>query len=510
MNTETPTPIIRLHPSDNVVVARIDLSAGTVIPGEGLTTCDHVPAGHKIATVAIPSGQPVKKYSQLIGFATCDISPGEPVHSHNMALKTYPRDFSIGAGANPTDYIPEKSRATFNGIVRPDGRIGTRNYIGILPTSNCSASVARLIADQFRDSGLEEFHKIDGVVALCHGTGCGTGGTGKGFEIAQRTIEGYAKHPNFGGVLLVGLGCEELEMDVLMGNLRSSPQPMRHSMMAQELGGTRRTVNEGVARIRAMLGEVNDIVRCPVPASRLILGLECGGSDAYSGITANPALGAATDLLVRNGGTAILSETPEIYGAEHLLIRRAASQSIGESLAELIRWWESYTTLNGCKMENNPSPGNKSGGLTTIFEKSLGAVAKGGTTNLEAVYGYAEPVTSSGLVFMDTPGYDPPSVTGMVAGGANMICFTTGRGSLFGCKPVPVIKLASRTELYQSMSEDMDVNCGTIVDGDTSIEVLGERIFKRILAVASGEKTKSEVNGFGDNEFLPWHIGVMI
>ena len=510
MNTEISTPTIRLHPSDNVVVARIDLTAGTAISADGLTTCGYVPAGHKIATVAIPSGQSVKKYSQLIGFATCDISPGEWVHSHNMALKTYPRDYSIRAGATPTDFIPEKSRATFNGIVRPDDRIGTRNYIGILPTSNCSASVARLIADQFRDSGLEEFPNIDGVVALCHGTGCGTGGVGKGFEIAQRTLEGYAKHPNFGGVLLVGLGCEELEMDVLMRNLGSRPQPMRSSMVAQELGGTRRTVNEGVARIRAMLGEVNNIVRCPVPASRLILGLECGGSDAYSGITANPALGAATDLLVRNGGTAILSETPEIYGAEHLLIQRAASQSIGESLAELIKWWESYTMLNGCKMDNNPSPGNKAGGLTTIFEKSLGAVAKGGTTNLEAVYGYAEPVTSSGLVFMDTPGYDPPSVTGMVAGGANMICFTTGRGSLFGCKPVPVIKLASRTELYNSMSEDMDINCGTIVDGESSINVLGEHIFKRILAVASGEKTKSEINGFGDNEFLPWHIGAMI
>jgi len=259
-----------------------------------------------------------------------------------------------------------------------------------------------------------------------------------------------------------------------------------------------------------MLPEANKANRRPVPVSRLIVGLECGGSDAYSGITANPALGAAADLLVKQGGTVVLGETPEIYGAEHLLTRRAADADVARRLLERIRWWEDYTSRHGGQMDNNPSPGNKAGGLTTIFEKSLGAAAKGGTTRLNEVYEYAEPVTAKGLVFMDTPGYDPASVTGMVAGGANIVCFTTGRGSVFGCKPVPSVKLATTTALYRRMEDDMDINCGKALDGRATIDELGERIFQFIIRTASGRRTKSEELGLGGDEFVPWHIGAVM
>jgi altronate hydrolase len=385
--------------------------------------------------------------------------------------------------------------------------VGTRNYIGVLPTVNCSATVARYIADAFRGEALTDFPNVDGVVALCHGTGCGMAGSGEGFEILQRTIGGYARHPNFASVLLVGLGCEVNEIESLLENMHLETGPLLQTMTIQKQGGTSKTVREGVTCIRRMLREANRVERSPVPLSRLVLGLECGGSDAYSGITANPALGAAVDILVRHGGTAVLSETPEIYGAEHLLTRRAVNLAVGERLVQRIRWWEEYTARNGGEMDNNPSPGNKAGGLTTILEKSLGAVAKGGTTTLMDVYRYAEPVTSNGLVFMDTPGYDSVSVTGMVAGGVNIVCFTTGRGSVFGCKPVPSLKLATNTAMYSLMTDDMDVNCGIILDGEATIEEMGERIFHLILETASGKKTKSEWLGFGDNEFTPWQIG---
>jgi len=259
-----------------------------------------------------------------------------------------------------------------------------------------------------------------------------------------------------------------------------------------------------------MLPEANRVKREPVSAEHLTLALQCGGSDAYSGITANPSLGAAVDLLVRHRGTAILSETPEIYGAEHLLTRRAVSREVGEKLIERIRWWEAYTERNGGEMNNNPSPGNKAGGLTTILEKSLGAAAKGGTTKLCGVYRYAEPVTEKGFVFMDSPGYDPCSITGQVASGANIVCFTTGRGSVYGCKPAPSLKLATNTAMYERMDEDMDINCGSVVDAGVTIESVGERIFARLLEVASGSQTKSEQFGFGDDEFVPWQIGAVM
>jgi len=502
---------IRLHPNDNVVVARADLLAGTCLPGEGpaggeVRAAGHVPAGHKVATAKIARGEPVRKYDQIIGFATQDILPGEHVHTQNVEVRDFARDYQFGEGARPTAYVPEHERATFQGIVRADGRIATRNYIGVVTSVNCSATVARFIADHFRNN-LADFPNVDGVVALTHGSGCGMASSGEGYESLQRTIAGYARHANFAGILLVGLGCEANQIGALLENTGLKLSDSLGAMTIQESGGTTRTVREGIARIKEMLPEANRVRRSAVPASHLCLGLECGGSDAYSGISANPALGAAADLLVRHGGAACLAETPEIYGAEHLLTRRAVSREVGEKLIAKIRWWEDYTARNRGEMNNNPSPGNKAGGLTTILEKSLGAAAKGGTTNLVDVYGYAEPMTAKGFLFMDTPGYDPASVTGMVAGGANVVCFTTGRGSVFGCKPVPSIKLATNTAMFQHMEEDMDVNCGLVVDGEATVQEMGERIFRYVLDVASGMPSKSEALGFGDDEFVPWVVG---
>jgi altronate hydrolase len=501
---------IRLNPADNVVVARADLLPGTSIPGEGVTARTHVPAGHKIATAGVPVGAPVRKYNQIIGFATAAIAPGDHVHTHNLAMGNFARDYAFCADAKPTEMVPERARATFEGIRRPDGRVATRNYLGVLTTVNCSATAARFIAEQFRGNALAEFSNVDGVVALGHGTGCGMASEGLAMDLLRRTIGGYARHANFAGILILGLGCEANQIGGLMRAEGLHEGPLLQTMTIQDSGGTAKTVREGVARLKEMLPEANRVRRETVPASHLILALQCGGSDGYSGITANPALGACVDLLVRHGGTAVLSETPEIYGAEHLLTRRAVSPAVGEALVERIRWWEDYTAKTGGEMNNNPSPGNKAGGLTTILEKSLGAVAKGGTTALTAVYKYAEPITEKGFVFMDTPGYDPVSATGQVAGGANLICFTTGRGSVFGCKPAPSLKLATNTPLYERMTDDMDIDCGPIADGGATVQEMGERIFKLVLETASGKQTKSEALGFGEDEFTPWQLGAVM
>lgn len=496
---------IRLHDSDNVAVARMDLAVGTEIPQEKITCVNPVTFGHKVAVCRIQKGEAVKKYGQIIGFAARDIKPGQHVHTHNLEMKDFTRDYETGVGAQDIDYASET--ATFNGIVRSDGRTATRNYIGVISTANCSASVSRFIAESFRGDALAEFPNVDGIVPICHGTGCGCSGSGEGFEILLNTLSGYIRHPNFAGALVIGLGCEVMQIDTLFTRRNLQEDSFSQTMTIQDTGGTKKTVQEGIERIRAMLPEANRVERQSVSAGQLVVGLECGGSDAYSGITANPALGAAADLLVRQGGTAVLGETPEIYGAEHLLTRRAVSREVGEKLIDHIRWWEAYTAKHDAMMDNNPSPGNKAGGLTTILEKSLGAAAKGGTTNLVEVYDYAQQITAKGFVFMNTPGYDPVSLTGMVAGGANVVCFTTGRGSVYGCKPVPSIKLATNTEMYQRMQDDMDINCGVTIDGGTTVEEMGERIFKCILEVASGKKTKSELHGIGDDEFVPWNVG---
>jgi len=499
---------IRLHPNDDVVIARAQLVGGTKLLDENATVIGLVPPGHKVAARAIARGQPVKRYNQVIGFASRDIVPGEHVHLHNLAMGTFDRDYAFGADMHPTAFVD--TPATFQGIVRADGRVATRNYIGILSTVNCSATVARGIADHFTRERLAAFPNVDGVVALTHGSGCGMDTQGEGMQLLRRTLGGYARHANFAGVLMIGLGCEANQISALLGAESLEEGPLLRTFSIQDTGGTAKTIAHGIRLIEEMLPLANDVRREEVPASHITVGLQCGGSDGYSGITANPALGAAVDLLVRNGGTAILSETPEIYGAEHLLTRRAVSPAIGEKLIARIRWWEAYTAREKGEMNNNPSPGNKAGGLTTILEKSLGAVAKGGTTNLVDVYEYAEPVTAKGFVYMDTPGYDPVSATGQVAGGANMIVFTTGRGSAYGCAPSPSLKLATNTALWTRQEEDIDLNCGEIVDGSASVQELGERLFRMMLDTASGTRTKSEQHGYGQNEFIPWYLGAVM
>ena len=508
--TEHQTLTVRLHPNDNVVTARIDLLPNTAVAGEGIACGARIPAGHKVATRPIAHGEPVRKYDQIIGFASAEIAPGAHVHTHNVEMRDFARDYAFGADVKPTAFVPEDRRASFDGFLRANGKAGTRNFIGVLSTVNCSATVCHLIAETFPKEELAAYPNVDGIVALTHGTGCGMADRGEGFATLQRTLWGYARHPNFAAVLLVGLGCEVNQIDFLLDAYQIQRGPHFRTMTMQGLGGTRKTVERAQAMIREMLPPANEARRQRIAASEISLALQCGGSDAYSGMTANPALGACADLLVRHGGTAILSETPEIYGAEHLLTRRAVSREVGEKLIERIKWWEDYCARNGGEMNNNPSPGNKAGGLTTILEKSLGAAAKGGTTNLAGVYKYAEPISARGFVFMDSPGYDPCSATGQVASGGNVICFTTGRGSCFGFKPAPSLKLATNTEMYRRMEEDMDINCGIILDGEVTLAEMGEQIFDLILEVASGRRTKSEDLGLGNHEFTPWQIGAVM
>jgi altronate hydrolase len=508
--TRTAQRTLRLAEEDNIVVAAEKIDPGAeILPG--VVVGQRVPFGHKIAARPIATGEPVVKFGQIIGFASKPIAPGDWVHEHNVEMHDFARDYRFAEAARPENVLPVEEQATFQGFRRANGKVGTRNYVGILTSVNCSASVARFMAEAATRSGmLEEFGNVDGVVSFTHGTGCGMAGSGEGFELLKRTQWGYSANPNLGGVLLVGLGCEVFQIGRMKQLYGIEESETFRTMTIQDSGGTKKTIEQGLERIREMLVVANRAERETIPASELTLALQCGGSDGYSGITANPALGAAADLLVRNGGTAILSETPEIYGAEHLLTRRAVSREVGEKLIERIRWWEDYTRRNGGEMNNNPSPGNKAGGLTTILEKSLGAAAKGGTTNLMGVYKYAEQVTAKGFVFMDSPGYDPCAVTGQVASGANVVCFTTGRGSVFGFKPSPSIKLATNTPMYNRMSEDMDINCGGIADGDATVAQVGQQVFDKILEVASGTPSKSEALGFGDAEFIPWQIGAVM
>jgi altronate hydrolase len=509
MNTD---PIIRIHPADNVVIARRQLLGGTVIAKEGITVAGLVPPGHKIATQAIAAGAAVRRYNQVIGHATQAIEPGQHVHTHNLAFADFARQHEPGAGTHPTDFAKEP--ATFDGIVRADGRAATRNYIGVLTSVNCAATAARAIADQFRrdihPEALAAYPNVDGVVALTHGMGCATDSEGEELRVLRRTLGGYAKHPNFAAVLVVGLGCETNQIQGLIAQEGLQEGARLVTFNIQDTGGTAKTVARGVELINKLLPEANRVKRRPVPASHLTIGLQCGGSDGYSGISANPALGAAVDRLVRHGGAAILSETPEVYGGEHLLTRRAVSPEVADKLLKRIAWWEQYTKRNGMSMDNNPSAGNKAGGLTTILEKSLGAIAKSGTTNLVDVVEFAEPVTARGFVYMDTPGYDPVSATGQVAGGANLICFTTGRGSAYGCAPSPSLKLSTNTALWTRQQEDIDIDCGGIIEGAETVDEAGERIFKLILDTASGRKTKSELHGYGQNEFVPWQLGAVM
>jgi altronate hydrolase len=507
-----PGPVIRIHAADDVVIARHQLVGGTVLADEGVTVSGLVPPGHKVAVRAIAAGAPVRRYNQIIGSAKQAIAPGQHVHTHNLEFSSFARDYAAGEGAQPTAYVD--TPATFQGIVRADGRIATRNYVGVLTSVNCSATVARSIADHFRRDlrreALAKYPNVDGVIALTHGGGCATASDGEPLQVLRRTLGGYARHPNFASILVVGLGCETNQIAGLMEQESLASGTALHAFNIQDTGGTKKAVAHGIELVQWLLDEADRVERRPVAASHITVGLQCGGSDGYSGISANPALGAAVDRLVRHGGTAILSETPEIYGGEHLLTRRAVSTAVADKLIARIRWWERYTERNDAEMDNNPSAGNKAGGLTTILEKSLGAIAKSGTTNLTDVFEYAQPVTTKGLVFMDTPGYDPVSATGQVAGGANLICFTTGRGSAYGCAPSPSLKLGTNTALWLRQEDDIDINCGEAIDGTASIDELGERIFRLMLETASGTKTKSEIHGYGQNEFVPWALGAVM
>lgn len=499
---------ICLDTSDNVAVARSKLESGETV--DGVTLKEAIPTGHKLATQPIAAGHAVRKYAQIIGYAATDIPVGCHVHTHNVEFRNVSGAYEFSTNLRHAEMVPEAQRDTFMGYRRKDGQVGTRNYIAILTSVNCSATAARKIAAAFGPEELAAYPNIDGVVAFVHGTGCGMAGSGDGFSALQRVMWGYARHANHGGVLMVGLGCEMNQIDWLLEAYGIEKGPLFQTMNIQDVAGLRKTVELGIEKVRAMLPVANEARREVCPASALTVALQCGGSDAWSGVTANPALGYACDLLVAQGGTGVLAETPEIYGAEHLLTQRAVDRKTGEKLIDLIRWWEDYTERNKGSMDNNPSPGNKKGGLTTILEKSLGAAAKGGTTPLTGVYKYGEPVTTKGFTFMDSPGYDPASVTGQIASGCNLVTFTTGRGSAFGCKPSPSIKIATNTPMYDRMAEDMDINAGAMLTDGVSLEEKGREIYELFLRVASGEQTKSEAQGLGDYEFVPWQIGAVM
>jgi altronate hydrolase len=524
------TDAVFLHADDNICVAARNLAAGEslAIAGTTIKLAEAIRLGHKIAVRPIKAGDYVRKYGQIIGQATQPIEPGQWVHSHNLINGDFVRDYASSQAVPP----PPKpiTGCTFQGYKRPGGKAGTRNYIAVISTVNCSATVSRYIAQRFDRAALRDFPNIDGVIALKHGGGCGIQYQGLQHQILNRSLAGMARHPNIGGYLLVGLGCEQATSGYLLqsqnllqignsagngdsavGNaLRGVPgatqRPPPPVLSMQDQGGTTKTIEEGVRLLAELMPRVNDVKREPIAASEILLGTNCGGSDGNSGVTCNPALGIASDMIVACGGTSALAETTEVYGAEHLLTRRATSVPVADKLLDRIKWWLWHTALYGVEIDNNPSIGNKEGGLTTIAEKSLGAIAKAGSTAMTEVYEYAEPMTKKGFVFMDTPGFDPPSVTGLVAGGANVMVFTTGRGSCYGLKPCPTIKVASNTPMYERMSDDMDINAGEILSGN-SVESVGREIFEKILAVASGEKTKSELHGYGDEEFVPWQIG---
>ena len=498
--------LIVLNKNDNVAVTPFIIPAKTKIEGQNISSIDDIPFGHKICLKTVNKGDPVIKYDQIIGFASKNINPGEHVHSHNLEFKDFDRKFKV---IEKKSIINEKSELFFNGIMRDNGQVATRNYIGIISTVNCSATVTKMISEKIKQSNiLKDFPNIDGIVPITHSTGCGMNTESEGMQIFQRTIDGFKNHPNFSHVFVLGLGCECAQVSIFKDNVKQHDRI--HFLTIQDEGGTKKIVDKVLSEIKNLLVVSNNIKREPLSVNNITLALQCGGSDGYSGISANPALGVAADMLVKQGGSSILSETPEIYGAEHLLINRANKQETADKLIAKIKWWQHYTSINNSSMDNNPAPGNKKGGLTTILEKSLGAVAKGGNSILEDVLSYAEPLKNKGFNFMDSPGYDPVSVTGQVASGANVICFTTGRGSCFGCKPAPSLKLSTNTTMYEKMIEDMDINCGTIIEGKEEIEEVGKKIFELVITTASGSPTKSELNGYGDEEFNPWQVGVVM
>lgn len=510
------TPTIRLHNDDNVLVAIRDLVQGhdAIDGSSSFVLAEDVPQGHKIAARRISEGEPIIKYGQPIGIAACSIQRGQWVHTHNVDWEGEQGDYQFATEV--PELPPLASERSFLGYRRANGRAGTRNYLAIISNVNCSASVSKAVARHFSPERLRPYPNVDGVVAFTHHSGCAMQFAGQQHQILNRVMGGIARHPNIGGYLLIGLGCEKVTLDYLVSDQNlvqiaghgSTPEAPK-TMTIQKSGGTAATIAEAIERVNELLPIVNDVQRESIPASELIVATQCGGSDGNSGITANPAVGVASDRIVASGGTAILAETTELVGAEHLLTRRSVSEEVGRKLLERIEWWRWYAGIFGESVDDNRSAGNAAGGLTTIAEKSLGAVAKAGNSALIDVYQYADPIAAKGLVVMDSPGFDPCSITGMVASGANIVVFTTGRGSCFGCKPVPSIKVATNTPMYQRLESDMDINAGQVLEGRT-VTQLGEEIFDYILDVASGQPTKSEQQGIGDEEFVPWLIGPVL
>ena len=531
----SPVPLLRLAPDDDVAVVRVAARDGDLlaVPGEpasGWPTCrDAVPAGHKVALRDLAVGAPVHKYGHVIGVTTRAVRTGEHVHVHNLTMPPDPEAVvsgvtASGSGSSTTASgtaspvtLPAGLRRTFQGFRRPGGAVATRNFIGVLTTVNCSATVARQIVRRTEDAvAAEHDGAVDGVVALTHGTGCGMASQGEGWDLLRRTLRGYARHPNIGGLVVVGLGCEVNDLRSLTADLEAEVHADLHpglpveAFTIQDAGGTAAAVARGVGVVRELAGRLAGATREEVGVEHLVLGLQCGGSDAWSGLTANPALGVASDLLVAAGGTSVLGETPEIYVAERLLAERAVDPAVARALLARVDWWTQYAASQGTTLDGNPSPGNRAGGITTILEKSLGAVAKGGHSPLSAVCRYAEPVHGPGLVFMDTPGYDPVSVTGMVAGGANLICFTTGRGSVFGSRPAPTVKLSTNSELARRMADDIDLDCSGVVEAGVDVADMGRQVYDLLLDVASGRRSRSEELGLGGEEFVPWQIGAVL
>ncbi|MBH67058.1 MAG: galactonate dehydratase [Rhodospirillaceae bacterium] len=506
---KTTGPAIQLNNADNVAIALSEIEAGTGLSGSNVVTREIIPPGYKVAICDIPEGSPIKKYDVTVGFAKMDILAGTMLHNHNIEFKEFDRDYAYSKHFKPIQLLAEKDRTTFQGYKRPDGRAGTRNFISIVSTVNCSATVVHAIADYFTETRMETYPNVDGVAAFSHNTGCGMEMTGEPMDLLHRTLAGYIKHPNVAASLVVGLGCERCQVGGLFESQKLDPGISLRTLVMQESGGTRKTISQGISIVEELLEQANQFQRETVSARHIMVGLQCGGSDGFSSITANPSLGKAIDILSLHGGTGILSETPEIYGVEHTLTARAASVKIGKKLIERIRWWkDEYAVDRDVQINGTVSPGNQRGGLANILEKSLGASMKGGTGPLMEVYKYAEPVTANGFVFMDTPGFDPVSATGQIAGGANLIAFTTGRGSCFGAKPSPSIKLATNTPMFERLEEDMDINCGAILDGEVDVDGMGQRIFDYFLLIASGKKTKSEELALGRHEFVPWNIGI--